>query len=152
MSDILDNIGQALELAKADIQANLASKGINASGRSSASLRVERYAGGVRLVYGGDDTAPLPTLEIGRPGGPVPMGFTDILVQWSRDKGLTFESESRRRSFAYLLGQRIKREGTLRHKTPVDVYSSVVMDTADKLKGEVAVTVTAYIHEQLRQQ
>lgn len=139
-----------LEQAKADIQSRMASEDINASGRSSASLRVERYPGGVRLVYGNPTTAPMPTLEVGRPGGPVPKGFTAILEQWSRDKGIAFDTERDRRSFAWLLGQRIKREGTLRHMDNVDVYTTIVTEAADKVKGAIKVTVTKEIHEHLK--
>lgn len=115
-----------LERAKADIQAQMQAKRINASGRTSASLHVEMYDGGVRLVGGGQGTAPFPTLEIGREGGAVPQGFYYILKQWSRDKGIQFAKESERSTFAYFLARKIAREGTARHKSPDDIYSTVV--------------------------
>lgn len=151
--DIADIVIEVLEEAKQRIQDNMAAKDINASGRTSRSFRVERYNGGVRLVMGGtgEPTAPLETLEVGRPAGPIPSNMTDILVQWSRDKGIPFDRESQRRSFAYLLGRRIEREGTLRHQHNEDVYTTVVMDTVDSIVGEVTVAVTKKIHEQLRQ-
>lgn len=151
--DIADIVIEVLEEAKQRIQDNMAAKDINASGRTSRSFRVERYNGGVRLVMGGtgEPTAPLETLEVGRPAGPIPSNMTDILVQWSRDKGIPFDRESQRRSFAYLLGRRIEREGTLRHKHNEDIYTSVVMETAESIVGEVTVAVTKKIHEQLRQ-
>ena len=99
----------------------------------------------------GEPTAPLETLEVGRPAGPIPSNMTDILVQWSKDKGIPFDRESQRRSFAYLLGRRIEREGTLRHKHNEDIYTTVVMETAESIVGEVTVAVTKKIHEQLRQ-
>lgn len=147
-----DKIVDILEKAKEDIQRRMAEENINATGRSSASFRVEEYPGGVRLWYGNPDIAPIETLEIGRPGGNVPKGFTDILVEWSRAKGLQFPTEGRRRSFAYLLGKRIQRVGTLRNMSPVDVYTTIVMDAAEQVKGAVTVTVTQYIHQQLRKQ
>ena len=151
--DIADIVIEVLEEAKQRIQDNMAAKDINASGRTSRSFRVERYNGGVRLVMGGtgEPTAPLETLEVGRPAGPIPSNMTDILVQWSRDKGIPFDRESQRRSFAYLLGRRIEREGTLRHKHNEDIYTTVVMDAAENIVGEVTVAVTKKIHEQLRQ-
>ena len=151
--DLADIIVDALEKAKQQIQDNMAAKNINASGRTSRSFRVERYDRGVRLVMGGtgEPNAPLETLEVGRAAGPIPANMTDILVQWSKDKGIPFDRESQRRSFAYLLGRRIEREGTLRNKDNVDVYTTVVMDTADSIVREVTVTVTKKIHEQLRQ-
>lgn len=151
--DIADIVIEVLEQAKQRIQDNMAAKDINASGRTSRSFRVERYNGGVRLVMGGtgEPTAPLETLEVGRPAGPIPSNMTDILVQWSKDKGIPFDRESQRRSFAYLLGRRIQREGTLRHKHNEDIYTTVVMETAESIVGEVTVAVTKKIHEQLRQ-
>ena len=151
--DISDIVIEVLEEAKQRIQDNMAAKDINASGRTSRSFRVERYNGGVRLVMGGtgEPTAPLETLEVGRPAGPIPSNMTDILVQWSRDKGIPFDRESQRRSFAYLLGRRIEREGTLRHKHNEDIYTTVVMETAERIVGEFTVAVTKKIHEQLRQ-
>lgn len=151
--DIADIVIEVLEEAKQRVQDNMAAKDINASGRTSRSFRIERYNGGVRLVMGGtgEPTAPLETLEVGRPAGPIPSNMTDILVQWSKDKGIPFDRESQRRSFAYLLGRRIEREGTLRHKHNEDIYTTVVMETAESIVGEVTVAVTKKIHEQLRQ-
>lgn len=141
-----------LEKAKQEIQLRMVAEDINASGRSSDSLVVEQYDGGVRLKYGNADTAPLATLEVGRPGGNVPRGFTDILAQWSRDKGIPFDTERQRQTFSYLLGRRIAREGTLRNKQPVDVYTSIILDTVDFVKAEVVKSLTIYIHNQLRQE
>lgn len=147
MIEIFERI---LEEAKAAIQANMEAKGINATGRTSASFRVERTLTGVRLVMGGPGTAPLASLEVGEPPGYRPKGFTDILVEWSRAKGLGFASEKERRSFAYLLGRRIMREGTLRHQHPEDVYTTIVLDAADQVKLQASVAMTKYIHELLR--
>lgn len=142
-----------LEKAKADVQARLESEGINATGNTSRSFRVDRYDGGVRLVMGGTDekTAPLATLEVGRPGGPVPKGFTQILYEWSIAKGIPFDKDSRRRSFAFLLGRRIQREGTLRNMQPVDVYTTIILDVADRVKADAVKSITTAIHNQLRQ-
>ncbi len=150
-----EQVAKILEQAKADIQARMASENINATGRSSASWRVEQYPGGVRLVYGNPDTAPLPSLEVGISPEEAPTDmrtFMAALIDWSRAKGIQFPTEGKRRSFAYLLGRRIQREGTLRHMKPVDVYTTIVMDAAEQVKGAVTVTVTQYIHEQLRKQ
>lgn len=155
MNELANQVIAILEKAKSDIQANMEANDINASGRTSASFRVERYDRGVRLVMGGPDTAPLPTLEVGRPAGPIPSNMTDILVQWSKDKGIFFPltktgKDTYRRSFAYLLGRRIEREGTLRHRTPVDVYTTVVLDASESVKADLVKSLTIYINNQLR--
>lgn len=149
-----------LEDAKARIQENMAANGINASGRSSDSWRVEGYDGGVRLLYGNAETAPLETLEIGRPGGNVPGGFRmtkegvrdvsntfkAILIRWAEEKGIGDFGWGR----ATMLGRRIAERGTLRHEKPVDVYTTAVLDAAKMVGKEVTVTVTVLIHEQLK--
>lgn len=131
------DIIKILEDLKSEIQVNLDTNRINASGRTSSSFRVDVYDGGVRLVMGGDNTAPIQTLEIGRPGGRVPAGFTEILKQWSRDKNLNFASDSERTSFAYLLGKKIAREGTQRNKNHIDIYSSLVKEAVPKIEAEI---------------
>ena len=150
MNIIIDDIISALDEAKAAIQSRMEEARINATGNTSRSFRVELYDGGVRLVMGGtaERTAPLPSLEVGRPPGAVPKGFADILYEWSKAKGIPFESESRRRSFSYLLGRRIAREGTIRHGRHVDIYSSIVVEAARSIPVGIAKSITAFIHSE----
>ncbi len=155
-----EQVVEILEKAREEIQARMEQEDINASGRSSRSWRVEEYANGVRLVYGNPDTAPLETLEIGRPGGDVPGGFRmtkdgvrdvsntfkAILVQWAKDKGI----QDFGWGHATMLGRRIAEQGTLRHQRPVDVYTSIVMDTAEKVKDGLRSVFVMQIHETIR--
>lgn len=64
---------------------NLAKTGTNASGRTSASLRVVMTENGGQIwgrrYFRGT--------EQGRAGGKVPHNFTSIIEQWILDKGLT---------------------------------------------------------------
>ena len=85
MNDLADILHQLAD----DIRANMASNNINASHRTEQSLRVEEYDGGYRVVIGGKNTAPLATLEIGRPGGDVPGGFV-TLKDGRKDVSKTF--------------------------------------------------------------
>ena len=146
VDSIKKQVAERLSQAVSEIQAAMASGNINASGRTSASFRVVETEDGLQLVGGGHDTAPIATLEVGRPPGNVPAGFTAILEQWSRDKGLQFETESKRKSFAYLLGRKIEREGTQRYREPQDVYSSVTRQAADDIsifiKGKLGSVIT----------
>lgn len=151
-NSIIDTVANILEAVKAEIQTQMRSKGIDASGKTSASLRVERYENGVRLFMGPvGEAAPLATLEVGRQGGKVPRGFTDIIEQWSIDKGLRFPEEGDRRRFSYLTARKIAREGTRRHEKPVEVYSEAVSRGAEEINKLVAAEVTQYIHEGLTQ-
>ena len=146
VNGIKKQVAERLSQAVAEIQAAMASGNINASGRTSASFRVVETEDGLQLVGGGKDTAPIATLEVGRRPGNVPAGFTAILEQWSRDKGLQFETESKRKSFSYLLGRKIAREGTKRYREPQDVYSSITRQAADDIgemiKGMLASVIT----------
>ena len=156
---LLDRIAVILDAAKADIQSEMVAKGINASGRTSASFRVERYDGGIRLVMGGKDTAPLETLEVGRPGGNVPGGFRNtkagvrdvsntfkaILVRWAKEKGIKDFGWGH----ATILGRKIASEGTDRHSHPTVVYTAAVADARDEIMKTATVTVTEKIHEEL---
>lgn len=158
--EIADQIVALLERAKDDIQLRMEQEDINASGRSSRSFRVVRYDGGVRIVYGGADTAPLGTLEVGRPGGNVPGGFVTtkagvrdvsktfkaILIRWAEEKGIADFGWGR----ATMLGRRIAEQGTLRHMQPVDVYTSIVMETAERVKDGLRSVFTMSIHETIR--
>lgn len=154
-NDLQGDIIRILEQAKAEIQANMQARQVNASGRTSASIRVEVYDGGVRLLGGyegvhsipnspgiyGSDTAPIQTLEFGRKGGGVPKGLYYILREWSKEKGIRFASEQERGTFAYFLARKIAREGTARNKENKDIYSTPV----EKAKAEVNKTVRATI-------
>lgn len=152
MDELEQQIIAILMQARDEMRANMQAQNINASGRTSASMRVEKYAGGVRLVGGTDgmhsisdapsginaaNTAPIPTLEFGRAGGgnpPVPRGFYYIIREWTREKGLSFASESERGTFAYFLARKIAREGTKRHQIPADVYSTPVMNARERIE------------------
>ena len=144
--DLKGQIADALTQTRDEIRANMEAKRINASGRTSASLRVDEYPLGVRLVGGSDrthtippgiyasDTAPIPTLEVGRTGGKVPQGFYYIIREWTKEKGLSFANESERNTFSYFVSRKIAREGTRRNVMPVDVYSTPV----EKAKRTIA--------------
>ena len=159
------DIIRVLTETRDQIRANMDAKKVNASGRTSASIRVEPYEGGVKLVGGTDsthkiedyprilgtldatDTAPIPTLEVGRVDGDVPKGFYYIIRQWSREKGLQFSSESERGTFAYFVARKIARSGTGRSTNQVDIYSTPVVEAKERinqlLRESVSRTVRA---------
>lgn len=148
-NSVMDEIERVLLDVRDEIRAKMESEGVNASGRTSAGMQVQRYESGVRLVLTGDDVAPLATLEVGRAGGKVPWGFADIIEKWSRDKGLAFPTEGDRRSFSYLTARKIAREGTERHKSPIDVYSDEVLQGVARINQAIKVEITQYIHNLL---
>lgn len=166
-STLESDIIRILNETRDAIRVNMEARKINASGRTSASMRVEPYEGGVRLVGGYNtthevddypavlgtletaDTAPIPTLEIGRAGGRVPKGFYYIIREWSREKGLNFSSESERSTFAYFVARKIARTGTLRHVTPENIYSQPVAAAKEKILQIFAQNVTRTVRAAL---
>ena len=143
---ITDQIAQILETCKSKIQANMQSRNINASGRTSASLKVERYAGGVRLISKGEKVAPFETVQYGRKAGKVPKGFYYIIKQWSIDKGISFTKNSERSTFAYFLSRKIAREGTDRHTTPDEqVYTPPVTEAVKAIRATIGANVVQII-------
>ena len=135
--EFVQNIAQILLQARDEIRANMAAKGINASGRTSSALQVVQRGGKISLIKAQGENAPFGTLQYGRAGGRVTVGFYEILKQWSRDKGLTFSSETERGTFAYFLARKIAREGTKRHRSPrTDIYDEPLAKAVDGVRQE----------------
>lgn len=135
--EFVQNIAQILLQARDEIRANMQAKGINASGRTSAALEVVQGGGKIELIKAQGQNAPFGTLQYGRSGGRVPAGFYEILKQWSRDKGLSFGTETERGTFAYFLARKIAREGTNRNRTPRnDIYDEPLAKAVDGVRQE----------------
>lgn len=148
MADTIDSkIFGILEQTAAVIKVNMQAANINASGRTSDSIHARAYSEGYQLVGGGKNTAPIPTIEIGRPAGNVPDGmvqrkngamdvsntFKRILLQWAKDKGIDMNWGG-----ATMLGRRIAAVGTLRHQNNVDIYSTETRNAMTSIKEEVS--------------
>lgn len=81
-----------LDEAVVQIQANMAQhyqtgngeRWVNASGRSSEAFKVESDEKAVRLVYRGEDVAPLSTIQHGTTGIP-PIS---VIEKWMGEKGI----------------------------------------------------------------
>lgn len=138
-----------LDEARVAIQANMAkryrtSRGerwINASGRSSAAFQVEDKDGvHVRLVYKGDDVAPLDTIQYGTTGVP-PIS---VIKQWQRDKGLDGINP-------WAIRTNIKkRGGTERHVEPQDwIVGPVVEAAVDALNEQLPAAAVRQVRDML---
>ena len=142
--DVRSIIVGELTNARDEIRANMSSAGENASGRTSASLRVEDRGDSVVLVIGGDrskygKTAPLDTLEIGSRPGLRGDWFKSVIHQWTIDKGMTFENESHRWAVSTVIARNIEESGTARHRNHVDIYSS----TTDRVFTNIRSTIVS---------
>lgn len=118
---------------------NIARNGQTASGKTARSLEVREGSDEVSLLgrkYFG-------TLETGRrPIGDVKpsRSFVEILYQWSIDKRISFGDDRERWSFAYALGRRIHKKGTLLHQRVgrADVYSHEIPKTINNIARKLA--------------
>jgi hypothetical protein len=137
-----DTAVKILDECRARIQANMAKKyrtakgerWINASGRSSEAFKVETEAGdfglsaSVRLVYRGDDVAPLASLQTGTTGVPP----VSVLSRWMEEKGLDLNPWAVRTNIK-------KRGGTERHFEPQDWVVGPELEAAvDALDDQIA--------------
>lgn len=143
--DIRNSILTILERCRSVIATNMDTQNVNASGRTVGSLAVVSDDKGLRLGLFGNSHAPLGTLEVGRAGGRVPAGFYQIIKQWTRDKGISFATESERGTFAYFVSRKIAREGTQRHRLPVDVYSTPTKAARNDIESVLRNMIQAFI-------
>ena len=145
---------EILEAAKLAIQQNMESEGINASGETSNSLAVTVNGNFVRLSN--ENKNPFETTEEGRPSGKIPGNFTDIILQWHKDKGLNWgeEKEARKIAGAVAWGKIRKfgygrPSGTFFGSKKKDVYSPVIEKAREKLevdlKNEIEVKIKKYL-------
>jgi hypothetical protein len=135
---LVNSISAILTQARDEIRANMQAQNVNASGRTSAALQVVQRGTKIELIKAEGQNAPFQTLQYGRGGGKVPAGFYSIIKQWTLDKGLSFDSETERGTFAYFVARKIAREGTQRHKTPNEkVYSEPIQKASDDVERVV---------------
>ena len=147
MASIEEQILARLEKARADIVANIESKGIKASGRTQKALKVKQEGNSIKLIKEAGNNAPMQTLEIGREAGKVPKGFTEIILQWMKDKGIASGDDKKDRTMAGAIAYgKIKKEGTNRHQSPDNtVYSPIVNQTIIDIKKIVVDSVVTTI-------
>lgn len=147
--DATDTAVKILDECRARIQANMAKRyrtsggerWINASGRSSAAFKVEVDGGTVRLVYRGDDVAPLFTIQDGTTG----VAPVRVLAEWIADKGLHLNPWAVRANIK-------KRGGTERHFEPQDWVIKPEIDAAmEALRRELPLAARASVKERLFQ-
>lgn len=163
--DLKTEILQILTEAKDEIISNIDSQGMRASGRTQKSLKVEDR--GEHLVLVQDSTgAPFETLQYGREGGKVPIGFREIIKQWIIDKGITTNPIDYKRipsarwqpkytpqergllAAAGAIAHNIKENGTKRFREPNEnVYSYVLTKTIEKLENLMIGKITSEIRK-----
>lgn len=135
-----------LDEAKTQIQANMAAhydtpygeRWVNASGRSSEAWRVEVEETKARLVYEGDDVAPLQSIQDGTDEVP----SLDEAARWVEEK--TRSGAGNLPSPEAVVKGIALRGGTERHLMPQDWIVSPVIDTAVQALIDQIPAVTAH--------
>lgn len=128
------------------IKHNLDSTGTTASGKTKESLELVLTDTGFQIL----GRQYFRSVEEGRPSGGIPNNMTQIIRQWMEDKGIASQfgnTESEKRSAAYLIGQFIKENGTqlYREGGRDDIYTSVITEELpllyDQIEGRVLQTI-----------
>lgn len=149
-------VSEELNSLKARIIDNMRNAGAVASGRTIASLKVVPTETGSALVS--DERMPFGTLETGRRGGRIPAGFTAIILDWMRSKGIQAQvsgnrsQESADRSLAYLISRKIAREGTslFRRGGRNTIYSQEIPKTVAAVERRIGALFDAYVEESIK--
>ena len=128
-------INEELLKLKDVIAANMQAQGLNASGKTSKSLEVVMSDNGGALM----GRSFFAVLETGRKAGKVPKNFRQIIEKWATDKGLTFETPAKLRSFSYLVARKIAAEGTKQYRTGrrTDVFTDAVNETVTSIQNQL---------------
>lgn len=133
---------------KNTIQERMASEKANASGGTSASLKVV-ISEDTGVLMGSKTFL---WLEQGRGPGKVPMGFQDIIKAWIKNKGINYSSyipkgrkstkmdETKRlNAFAGAIAWTIIKKGTLLHRTHArrDIYDTAINETLANINERI---------------
>lgn len=150
---IENEITEVLERLRDDIANSLDQKGITASGKTRDGLKVVRYSGGVKLVSTSGN--PIRTTEIGRPSGKIPLGFTNIIKEWSIVKGIPFATEKERTRFAGAIafgkikevgyGRPSGKQGTTFGSKDQTIYSDKIPSTVEEIKDVLKLEIKQLI-------
>lgn len=152
MDDITKNIIEITREPSEDlvrkIQQRHRAAGQEATGKTSALLRVEHTGKGFQLIgwtYSG-------TYEEGRKPGKMPP--MEGLIEWAKAKGLTFKSDSQARSWAYCVARKIAREGTERYRrasrgNKEDIFTTPINEMREVLSKQVVFYFSNEIHQTL---
>lgn len=158
----LDELKKILDKMVSEMRENLAKTNTNASGRTSASLRVVMTNTGGQIwgrrYFRGT--------EQGRAGGRVPRGFTAIIEQWIKDKGLTpsaipykrnpsatwqpkYTPEERGlRRMASAIAHTIEKSGTSLYRKGgrKDIFTNVIEENKNDLKKVAKEIITTSLY------
>ena len=155
MEDVRNLAVKILDEARVAIQANMAQRyrttrgerWINASGRSSAAFQVEDKDGvHVRLVYKGDNVAPLETIQYGHDGQGENTPTVADIMRWGREKfGMDLSAGQ-----AAAIVRNIEKNGTERFSEPQEwIITPVVEAAVDDLNERLPAAAVRHVRDML---
>lgn len=140
-------IRQALENVRASIISRMGTSRRNATGASVKSLHIESGASEGTL-YGARGFI---AMETGRMAGKIPRGFTLMLKEWIRAKGISLYGTGGRKpsraSVAYLMAQTIRKSGTGLHRRQGydDIYRTAIATEVEALREKLFISASSTI-------
>ena len=153
-----------VEALKARVIANMRAEGAVASGNTIKSLKVVKYADGVKLVSA--QRMPFGTLETGRRGGRIPHSFNMIIYDWMKQKGIHGQpipykterphkytpQERGDRSLAWVISKHIKERGTSLYRKGGrnTIYSQEIQKTIDKINAKIVAIMKAEVVQTIK--
>lgn len=145
-------IRNRVERARQNIITRHLQAGQKASGKTMQSLRTEvkHDVQSIRATLWGRQF--FQGLETGRAGGKAPSGFYKMIKQWSIDKGIQFERESQRNTFAYFVSRKIAKEGTLLYRKGGrnDIYTPEVESAYSDIQDLVGERFTDVLMQSIK--
>lgn len=150
MERLNDILLRHLENIRQGIIANMRAQKRNASGKSVQSLQVFLSSSSDTLqgtLLGGRQWE---VMQRGRGAGPVPRNFQDIIGQWIKRKGISYQQTGRRQTpqqglkrLSYLIAHSIMTKGTRLHRNHGynDIYDTLIKEETEKLAAEVCAAV-----------
>lgn len=149
--DVINIVEEELDSFLADeISYNIEKTGQRASGFTQENMWTEKKGNAVTL-FGREG---FKNLEEGYKGK-VPI---NILYQWSKDKGIQFDTDEDRMSFAYTVKYVIENEGTYLYRNKpetwsgetADVYSTAIQDCIERIQERLGEKLLIYTDTELR--
>lgn len=142
--NIEQTIIDILNDAKVAMQSRMEEENENATGNTSRSFRVEIADGHIMLKAGGNQdgrTAPIETLETGRPPGGRWQSIRWFIYQWTIDKGIQTENDSHRWAIATTIARNICAFGTERYSDNVDIFTTPRTNAAEAIRAQLNSTI-----------
>lgn len=168
---ITDMLAAQFARLRSEIDTAITRAGERASGKTQASMEVERVSDWHYILTG---RPAFWTLERGRAGGRVPRGFVGIIRQWILDKGIAVAAKPYKRkpsprwspkytpqerglrSMAGAIAYKIQKQGTALHRKGgrKDVYTPAIDKTINEVTKVLQTLFTAQytsINDKLKQ-